>query len=646
MSSPIPSPPVVLVVDDAEEELLLFERYLTEAGYRVLTAANGRTALRRVKLVRPDLILLDVAMPGMDGYEVCAQLQRSSDTALVPVIFCTALSDEQNKSRALAVGAADYLVKPVRRETLLAIVRTHLETRARWSLVLDTSALPGEERFHAFCAELIDSLPLRGGPAEELRRLRPEQLGTVAALAALSEEELARRAASFVGLTYLEQIDADAIHLSLLPPAFCRARGVVPLTDASLGLLFAIANPFVWNPADVELLTRAAQGHPYRQVVVPGKVLGELFGEAPEPLLALPRTDPGPRRLTHLEASATSDQVLDALRRQAEELGSPEVLLQPCEDAVRVRYRVNGRLASFGALDPSQLAALARRLAEGPVPGLTVERLRTAYGEQLFLRFERAVTTLAALEELGLEAATLAGFRRMLELGEGLILLTGRARSGRTTTLHAALRSLDPESCSQILIEDRASAGIAGAARVLVTPERCAAAVEEAAEQRLDVIAADALRTPEAGEAACRAALSGSLVLAVLTAGPVESLDRLGASAALARAAVVGTLSHLLLPRVCESCALPHEPDPGVLAALTAGGPPSEGGDACRFRKGLGCPRCGGAGIRGGVPLFSFRPGEEALRDLYRQALRRACEGLVAPEQLLPLAHARPPGAE
>jgi general secretion pathway protein E len=550
---------IVMVVDDTEEALLLAERHLTGAGYRVLTAENGRTALRRVKLVRPDLILLDVNMPEMDGYEVCALLQRDPQTAFIPVIFCTALSDEQNKSRALAVGAADYLVKPVRRETLLAIVRTHLETRVRWSLVLDASGLSGEERFRAFCAELIDSLHLLPDRAEALRQLRTEQLAAVPGIAGIDETELAQRVARFVGLTPLEEIDPDAIHLSMLPPAFCRARGVVPLTDASLGEVFAIANPFVWDPPDIELLTRAAGGRPCRLVVVPPQVLVNLFGEPPGPTSAAGAGE-APRRLAPIASETLPHELLGVLQGRARELGAPEALLQPCADTVRVRYRVGGRLVSFGTLTPDQLAGVATWLDENPAAGTGVERLGTAHGEQLLLRFEEPASSELALESLGMEPETLAAFQAMLARGEGLVLLAGPARSGRTTALRAALRSFDPDSRSLLLIEDRPSRDLPGVARLLTAPEACAGALERVREQRLDVVAVDGLRSAESATAACRAALSGSLVLAVATAGPAERTRLDGAPADLARIAVAGVLSHLLVPRVCESCSAPHTP--------------------------------------------------------------------------------------
>ena len=99
--------PLILIVDDNRDQLTLTERFLSGSGYAVITADSGRAALGALGEVKPDLILLDVMMPEMDGYEVCSKLQQDSATAYIPVIFITALGEEQDKARAFSVGAVD-----------------------------------------------------------------------------------------------------------------------------------------------------------------------------------------------------------------------------------------------------------------------------------------------------------------------------------------------------------------------------------------------------------------------------------------------------------------------------------------------------------------------------------------------------------
>src|SRR5712692_44366 len=111
--------PVILCVDDEPAVLRFMKRVLSEGGYGVLTAESGDMAILTIHQTKPDLILLDIMMPGMDGYQVCARLQEHEDSASIPVIFATSLGSEQDKARALALGAVDYLVKPFESEALL-----------------------------------------------------------------------------------------------------------------------------------------------------------------------------------------------------------------------------------------------------------------------------------------------------------------------------------------------------------------------------------------------------------------------------------------------------------------------------------------------------------------------------------------------
>ena len=118
--------PVVLVVDDTPAILGVLFELLGEAGLEVLVAEDGVSAIERAAYARPDLILLDVLMPELDGYETCERLKATPETASIPVIFMTALTDTMAKVRGFDVGAVDYVTKPVQRVELLARVRTQI----------------------------------------------------------------------------------------------------------------------------------------------------------------------------------------------------------------------------------------------------------------------------------------------------------------------------------------------------------------------------------------------------------------------------------------------------------------------------------------------------------------------------------------
>ncbi|MFP4006527.1 MAG: sensor histidine kinase [Spirulinaceae cyanobacterium] len=116
----------ILVVDDLLENGQLLLQMLTEAGHEVRQAINGKQALRAVRYDPPDLILLDIRMPDMDGYQVCEELKKSENTAHIPVIFLSALNESLDKVKAFSLGGADYIAKPFDVTEVLARVNNQL----------------------------------------------------------------------------------------------------------------------------------------------------------------------------------------------------------------------------------------------------------------------------------------------------------------------------------------------------------------------------------------------------------------------------------------------------------------------------------------------------------------------------------------
>lgn len=116
----------ILVVDDNPHNLQLLQAMLTSQGYKVRPALNGQVALAAALSATPDLIMLDILMPEMDGYEVCVALKSHQTLVEVPVIFLSALTDEVDQERAYAVGGSDYIRKPFHVADVLAKVKEHL----------------------------------------------------------------------------------------------------------------------------------------------------------------------------------------------------------------------------------------------------------------------------------------------------------------------------------------------------------------------------------------------------------------------------------------------------------------------------------------------------------------------------------------
>ncbi len=117
----------ILIVDDNPNNLRVLNSILVQAGYKVRPALSGEIALRSIESRVPDLVLLDIRMPDMDGYEVCRRLKANAKTQDIPIIFISALQEAKDKVGAFHAGAVDYIIKPFQLEEVLARVKAHSE---------------------------------------------------------------------------------------------------------------------------------------------------------------------------------------------------------------------------------------------------------------------------------------------------------------------------------------------------------------------------------------------------------------------------------------------------------------------------------------------------------------------------------------
>jgi two-component system sensor histidine kinase/response regulator len=152
---------LILIVDDVGKNLQVLGNILRDAGYELAVASNGEQALDFVKKCVPDLILLDVMMPGWNGFETCEKIREHLGNFKVPVIFLTALDDSSDIEKGFELGAVDYITKPFRAPELMARVKTHLEMSRRAKQI----AFLGEERktlLHVLCHDLNNTFGALG----------------------------------------------------------------------------------------------------------------------------------------------------------------------------------------------------------------------------------------------------------------------------------------------------------------------------------------------------------------------------------------------------------------------------------------------------------------------------------------------------
>lgn len=231
----------ILVVDDTVENLRLLSVMLGAQGYEVRPVTNGRQALQAVERDPPDLILLDINMPGMNGYEVCVQLKANPALKDIPVIFLTALSDVADKVKAFDVGGIDYITKPFQLEEVQARVRTHVALR-RAGLELSDSykRLASLERLrddlvHMVVHDMRSPLTVMLGHLQMLRE------GPLKGLSGDALEDLtaAERAARRLGRMANDLLDVSRLEEGKLPLRKEESDLVLAASDAigNLGVL-------------------------------------------------------------------------------------------------------------------------------------------------------------------------------------------------------------------------------------------------------------------------------------------------------------------------------------------------------------------------------------------------------------------------
>ena len=244
----------ILIVDDSPANLRLLALMLSTHGHRVRIAEDGPRALESVRASQPDLIMLDVMMPQMNGFEVCMQLRADPATRYIPIIFISALDDTQAKVNAFTAGGVDYVSKPFQVEEVLARVETHLavgELRKRLQAANDALAKANaelEQRVAEHTAKVValNSADQRFVPLELLELLRKPSIGEVQlgdhvqrdmTILCLALQSFAARTEH---LTTKSMFDLVNSYLGKVVPVIRQQHGVVDkYQDAGLRALFA-----------------------------------------------------------------------------------------------------------------------------------------------------------------------------------------------------------------------------------------------------------------------------------------------------------------------------------------------------------------------------------------------------------------------
>jgi len=274
----------ILAVDDDEVSRTIVKHVLAQTGCRVFVADGGKSALDLVDQIEPSLILLDVMMPDMDGYELCAELRACGKTTNIPVVFITALGEQQDKARAFALGAVDYVTKPMQPKLLLQVVNAQLQTQLRWRKLSEhrnanrSAITAAPHDFIQFKEFLIQQHALDGEAEKNCAALLPPDLYRSLGKSGIGETQVALSIANFMKLPYLPVIESEDLLMGVLPPPFASANLAVAIARGGKSM-FALANPF--DCALIEALTKfSGLGEQFGLAITEPKNIQALFEKA------------------------------------------------------------------------------------------------------------------------------------------------------------------------------------------------------------------------------------------------------------------------------------------------------------------------------------------------------------------------------
>jgi type IV pilus assembly protein PilB len=655
----------VLCVDDDPDILHFMKALLGKQGYEVAVADSGKQALMAVLRSPPDVILLDVTMPDMSGYDVCARLQEREETSYIPVIMVTALTGEKDQIRALRAGAADYITKPIDPAGLVGKVESQMATRGRWTELQkaapdarldsrwDSKLRPSD--FLKFKEFLAVRLKLAQDARTALGRILPPDLYSQGAVLGLPGPQIAESIADFLSIPFVSQVLPESVKLGVLPTPFCKSHSIVALEDPSSPAAFVLSNPFNWEVQ--EAIKRALEKgqNPKLSIIVPERV-EELLAPRPaaparkhvefsEIEAKLREEYQIEEQAQKIDAGATEQsapiiQLINNLIDQAYAQGASDIHIEPAEEEVVIRYRIDGDLAVVNHLKPARLInPMVARLkimssldisehrlpqdgrikfkqfsSQGKDFDLRVAIAPQNHGEKVVMRIIDKQKSVLPLEQLGFSPRNLELYREKIAAPYGMILHVGPTGSGKSMTLYAALNEIKSDTINIQTAEDPIEYTLAGLNQLQVKKEiglTFARALRSFLRLDPDVILVGEIRDHETAETAIEASLTGHLLLSTLHTNDAPStvtrFIEMGIEPYMVSSSLLLVCAQRLLRRLCKECKEPYAPD-GIQKKFVGTSPDA----ALTLYRPKGCERCNGTGYRGRVGVHEiFVPNDE-----------------------------------
>ncbi len=655
-----PNKHLILSVDDEPDILRLIERLLSKSGYDVVTAESGSEGLEMIKKLKPSLVLLDIMMPEMDGYEFCSILQKDSATAYIPVVFVTALGGEQNKAKAFAVGAVDYLVKPIRKAELLEKVRKHTKTDDRWKALKQEAGTLYEAIQNAdylqFKEFLFTKLELTPKDKYKYSKTTPSKIYAITRELGISNSRMAQYISEFLNLPYISPVNPESVELGVLPTPFCKSSSIVAVINETTGNdAFVLSNPFDWErlehlkrfsgldqksellisePENIDMLFRYETITPSEDLTIVQDKL-EIVSPTSEEAEWVSESDAKAAPVVYVANSILDKAVTEK---------ASDIHVLPKEDNTVVRFRIDGDLKDFynlkretaikvisrfkllGGLDIGE----RRKPQDGAFAAVLDDRtfsfrLSTTFtpnGESVIIRLLEPYSEPKDLEDLGM---TNKQVNTLIDLGGrtggGLILIVGPTGSGKTTTIYSLLHKVDCETRSLISIEDPVEYRIPFANQQQVH-EKAGVTFETllkaAMRQDPDILFMGEVRDPYSARTSMELASTGHLTMTTLHTSnattAVFRLERLGIERGSMADTVLAVIAQRLLKKLCPDCkkTVPLSKEEALMLAPFTNELPTQ------VAHPSGCLQCNNSGYRGREGVYEILKFDADISEMVR----------------------------
>jgi len=600
----------ILCVDDDQAVLKFLDATLSGAGFQVTTISDPKQAVSGAAEIKPDLILLDVMMPELSGYNVCASLRNQPATSEVPVIFLTAVSHQEiDKIKALSLGAVDFVPKPFRKDQLVSLINHHLAKKIKW-------AEPPASKPHAestgSVAAFRQALLVPGGRGERnpeaVRKMSYADVYKVLGQLKLSRSAAAELIARFLNLPFISIINPDNIKLGVFPARFARANNLVAISDEEKGLFVVMPNPF-----DFELVDSLRQliQEPYSLAISDPDSIANLYhfgqdsrGEAEantDGLSMKPEEigDSTEKTVAISQAEESSVKYMTSKLIEAAISGrASDIHMEPKEDFTSIRFRIDGDLREFTKLKKDSAVKVLTRLKvlsgldiaerRRPQDGAFVAALggrkftlrlattSTNYGESMVIRLIEPHAKPKSLSELGMDKEQVEMMTRLSSKTQSMIIIAGPTGSGKTTTVYSFLSNMDSQRRSLISVEDPIEFRIPNANQQQVNEKAGAtfeALLRSSVRQDPDVLFMGEIRDKVSAQTALDFASTGHLTISTIHTSnattAVFRLERLGVTRAQIAYTMLAVVSQRLLKRLCPKCRVMKPADEEVIQVFS-----------------------------------------------------------------------------